>query len=243
MSGHSKWANIRVRKGAQDKKRGKIYTRHSKLIQIAAQRGGDPATNSALRAAIENAKMESVPNANIERAIKKGSGELKGDQMEEVLYAGMAHGGVALLIECHTDNKNRTLSNVQTAINKHGGKWAETGSVLFLFDRRGVVEATGQLSDEVELAVIDAGAEDIQRDGEHLLVTTQANHWSTVRDALKQAGLTVETAGLKYVPKQTIVVSDVPSAESLLKIIDALEDDEDVSEVHTNAQITAQLPD
>jgi YebC/PmpR family DNA-binding regulatory protein len=237
MSGHSKWANIRVRKGAQDKKRGKIYTQHSKLIQLAAQRGGDPEMNSALRTAIDNAKADNVPNANIERAIKRGIGELKGDQMVEILYAAMAHGGVAVLIECMTDNKNRTISNVQSAVTMSGGKWTETSSVLFLFDRRGVVTATGTVNDDLELALIDAGAEDIDRDGNQVVVTTQANHWTTVRDALKNAGLTVESAGLKYVPKQTVAVNNAHEAKKILSLVDTLEEDEDVTEVHTNAEI------
>ena len=136
MSGHSKWANIRIRKGAQDAKRGKIYTRHARLIEMAARSGGGPETNAALRTAIENAKEDSVPNANIERAIKKGTGALKGEGMiEEVLYAAYGPGSVACLIECFTDNRNRTINHVRSVIEKHGGHWADSGSVQWLFTK------------------------------------------------------------------------------------------------------------
>ena len=139
MSGHSKWANIRVKKTAQDAKRGKVFTKHAKLIEIAARKGGgDPETNSALRAAMENARAENVPNANIERAMKKGMGEGGDSQMEEVLYACYLPGGIACLIECLTDNRNRTISSLPPIIEKNGGKWANVGSVAFLFERAGL---------------------------------------------------------------------------------------------------------
>src|SRR3989338_4683340 len=183
MSGHSKWANIRIRKGAQDAKRGKIYTRHARLVEMAARTGGgDPFSNNALKNAIENAKIDSVPNANIERAIKKGTGALQGDAMAEVLYAAMGPGGVACLIECLTDNKNRTINNVRTVIEKHGGRWTELGSVQWMFGRKGVVVAKKvdgksdygsglrrdelQIAEDLELKLIDAGAEDIDITGE-----------------------------------------------------------------------------
>src|SRR3989344_5872361 len=144
MSGHSKWHNIRVKKTAADAARGKVFTRHAKLIEIAAQRGGDPTMNPSLRTAIDNAKADSVPNANIDRAIKKGTGELKGERMEEIVYAAMGPLGTAYLIECLTDNKNRTLSNVRMAISKNGGTFAESSSVLWMFARKGVVVAKAE---------------------------------------------------------------------------------------------------
>jgi YebC/PmpR family DNA-binding regulatory protein len=243
MSGHSKWANIRVRKGAQDAKRGKIYTRHSKLIEIAAREGGngDPEKNGRLATAVENAKMDNVPNANIERAIKKGTGELKGAITEAITYEAYGPGGVACIIEGFTDNKNRTLNNVRSAIERRGGKWAESGSVLFLFDRKGVIHAEGKLSDDAELGLIDAGAEDIDRSGTSFTVTTAAGNWSKVRDVLKDDGCTIHDAGLKYVAKQHMAIADVESARKLMEFIDAIEEDEDVSEVHTNADIAEEI--
>jgi YebC/PmpR family DNA-binding regulatory protein len=243
MSGHSKWANIRIRKGAQDKKRGKIYTRHSKLIEIAAREGGngDPQSNSRLATMIENAKADNVPNANIDRAIKKGTGELKGAITESFTYEAYAPGGVACIIEGFTDNKNRSLSNVRSVIEKRGGKWAESGSVLFMFDRKGVIHAQGKMSDDAELGLIDAGAEDIDRSGDDFTVTTAASGWAKVRDVLKDDGCTIVEAGLKYVAKQHFPVTDLEAAKKLMEFIDAIEEDEDVSEVHTNADIAEDI--
>jgi len=243
MSGHSKWANIRVKKTAQDAKRGKVFTRHARLIEIVARTGGgDPTSNAALRSAIENAKSESVPNANIERAIKKGTGELKGDAMQELVYEAYGPGGVAFIIECLTDNKNRTLGNVKLILSKNGGRFAESGSVLWMFERRGVVSSQWpvisekKLSDDLELLLIDLGAEDIQESEEHLQVMTDMTHWANVRDFLKTKGFTIESARLQFVAKQTAPV-DGHTMLTLEALTLALEEDEDVSEVHTNAVI------
>ncbi len=242
MSGHSKWHNIRVKKGAADAKRGKIFTRHAKLIEIAAQKGGDPTMNPSLRTAIDNAKADSVPNANIERAVKKGSGELKGERMEEVVYGGYGPANTALIIECLTDNKNRTLSNIKLALGKNGGSFAESSSVLWMFERRGVVSGqkvvgSAKAMEEVELELIDYGAEDIDIDGDAVTVTTDMSNWTKVRDYLKSAGFEVQSAGLKYMPTQKSEIKDVETAQKLMKLIDAVEEDDDVSEVHTNAEI------
>lgn len=242
MSGHSKWHNIRVKKTAADSARGKIYTRHAKLIEIAAQRGGDPDMNPSLRTAIDNAKADNVPNANIDRAIKKGTGELKGDRMEEVIYAGMGPGGTALLIECLTDNKNRTLPRVKAILSKQGAAFAESSSVLWMFERKGVVTAKDvrretQDVSALELELIDAGAEDIEHDGDTLTVTTGMADWAAVRDVLKAQGMEVLSAGLRYVPTQKTDITDAETARKLLSLIDALEEEDDVSEVHTNAEI------
>ena len=239
MSGHSKWANIRIRKGAQDKKRGKIFTRHSKLIEIAAREGGvgDPAMNPRLKTAIDNAKADSVPNANIDRAVKKGSGEVRG----EVIYEAYGPGSVACIIECLTDNKNRTLNSVRSAIEKRGGKWAASGSVMFLFARKGVITAKGTIDDALELELIDAGAEDIDRHEGTVSVTTDMAHWARSRDLLKAKGLEVQEAGLKYVAKQEVAVHDLPTAKALMEFLEAIEEDEDVSEVHTNADIAEDV--
>ncbi len=241
MSGHSKWANIRVRKGAQDAKRGKAYTRHARLIQIAAQRGGDPATNTALRLAIDNAKADSVPNANIDRAIKKGTGELKGEgQMEEILYEAYGPAGTAYIIECLSDNRNRTASNVRTAIQKHGGRVADGGSVAWMFERKGLVvaerpETATQSLEELELELIDFGADDIAEQDKVLRVVTSVTNWKPVADFLKKNGWSVLSAGLSYIPKQKAPIADEATAEKVHAFMEVIEEDEDVSEVHTNA--------
>jgi len=237
MSGHSKWHNIRVKKTAADKARGKVYTKHAKMIEIAAQKGGDPTTNTALKNAIAEAKADSVPNANIERAIKKGTGELKGEKMEEVLYACMAPGGIACLIECLTDNTNRTLANVKVAITKNGGMFTESSSVLWMFARRGVVVAKGAIGDELQLTLMDAGAEDIDAADGVVTVTTDIGAWKAVRDLLKNNGFAIESAGLRYVAQQKAPVPDEKTMEQLAEFVAALEEDDDVSEVHTNAEL------
>lgn len=241
MSGHSKWHNIRVRKQATDAKKGKVYTKYARLIEIAAREGGgDPGKNTKLRGLIDNAKAESVPNANIERAIKKGTGELKGDAMQEITYEAYGPGGTAFIIECLTDNKNRTLGNVKTILSKNGGRFAESGSVSWMFGRKGVVLANGKLKmdtekfAEVELQLIDAGAEDIQIDTDSIRVTSDMTSWSQVRDVLKSAECEIESAGLEYVPSQTAPLSDA-ELTSVSDLIDKLEEDDDVSTVHTNA--------
>ena len=243
MSGHSKWASIKHKKGAADAKRGKIFTRHAKLIEIAAREGGsgDPSMNPSLKAAIDNAKAENVPNANIDRAMKKGSGELKGEQTVGVTYEAYGPGGAACIIECLTDNKNRTLSNVRSTIEKKGGKWAESGSVMFIFSRKGVVLANGTLNDEAELELIDAGAEDIESSDDIISVTTDSTSWPKVRDALKEAGYEIEEAGLKYVATQAAKITDVETAQKILDFVSEIEEDEDVSEVHTNADIPDEI--
>ena len=243
MSGHSKWASIKHKKGAADAKRGKIFTRHAKLIEIAAREGGsgDVNMNAALKTAVENAKAENVPNANIDRAIKKGTGELKGEETVSITYEAYGPGSTACIIECLTDNKNRTLSNVRSTIEKKGGKWAESGSVMFMFDRKGVVLARGSIDDETELGLIDAGAEDIEISDDIINITTDASSWPKVRDALKEAGCEIEESGLKYVAKQASDIEDANTAQKLLNFIEELELDEDVSEVHTNANISDEI--
>ena len=241
MSGHSKWANIRVRKGAQDARRGKIYTKYARLIEIASREGGgDPATNVRLRALIDAAKGESVPNANIERAIRKGTGELKGAaKMEEMTYEAYGPGGSALIIECLSDNRNRTLGNVKTILGRNGGRFAESGSVMWMFERKGVVSGkrlavSGKPLDEIELELIDFGAEDFAAEGDEIRVITAMADWPKVRDYLKQNGFEVQSAGLQYVAKQEAPV-DGAAMGKVHSLIEALEEDEDVSEVHTNA--------
>lgn len=243
MSGHSKWANIRVRKGAQDARRGKAYTKYARLIEIAAREGGgDPGTNIRLRTLMDAARAESVPNANIERAIKKGTGELKGAaRMEEFVYEGYGPGGAAFIIECLSDNRNRVLSNVKNALAKNGGRFAESGSVLWMFEHKGVVIGKkltdmGKNLEEIELELIDKGAEDFQAHDSMIRVVTSMADWSKVRDYLRDNGFEIESAGLQYIAKQSVPV-DEAGMQKVHDLVDVLEEDEDVSEVHTNAVV------
>jgi YebC/PmpR family DNA-binding regulatory protein len=243
MSGHSKWSSIKHKKGAADAKRGKVFTKHAKLIEIAAREGssGDLAMNAALKAAVDNAKAANVPNANIDRSIKKGTGELKGDITVGVTYEAYAPGGAALIVECLTDNKNRTLPNLRSIIEKRGGKMAESGSVMFMFTQKGVVMAEGELNDDLELALMDANVEDIESDDGIITVTGDISSWTKARDVLKVAGLDVQEAGMKYVPLQEAVIDNVESAQKLMDLIAAIEEDEDISDVHTNANISDEI--
>ena len=249
MSGHSKWHSIKHKKGAADAKRGKIFTRHAKLIEIAAREGGggDPDSNPSLRTAIDSAKADNVPNANIDRAVKKGTGELKdAAQTVAVTYEAYGPGGSAFIIECLTDNKNRTLPNVKSIIDKQGGRFAESNSVAWMFERKGIViaekkEGEVELPEETELELIDAGAEEIDTSGNTIIVTAGMEAWSKVRDALKNHGYTIDESGLKYEPKDAFGVGDVEIAKKVLSFMDALEEDEDVSEVHTNADISEDI--
>ncbi len=243
MSGHSKWSSIKHKKGAADAKRGKIFTKHAKLIEIAAREGGsgDISMNAALKAAVESAKAENVPNANIDRSIKKGTGELKGDATVAVIYEAYAPGGAALIIECLTDNKNRTLPNVRAIIERRGGKMAESGSVMFMFTQKGIVMTEGELNDDLELALMDDNAEDIEACDGIITVTTESGSWAKARDTLKTAGFAIQEAGMKYVPLQEVTMDNLESAQKLMELIAAIEEDEDVSEVHTNADISDEI--
>lgn len=247
MSGHSKWHSIKHKKGAADAKRGKIFTRHAKLIEIAAREGGggNPEKNPRLRTSIDNAKAENVPNTNIERAIRKGTGELKdAAQTVAVTYEAYGPKGTAYIIECLTDNRNRTLPNVKAALSKNGGRFADSGSVAWMFEQKGVVvaqQSSDVQSDELELALIDAGAEDIDMGTDLIDITTGREKWSAVRDLLKEKGCAVQTAGLKFVPNQIVEISNVDDAKKVFALMNALEEDEDVSEVHTNADIGEEI--
>ncbi|HVO86645.1 MAG TPA: YebC/PmpR family DNA-binding transcriptional regulator [Candidatus Binatia bacterium] len=237
MSGHSKWSTIKRQKGANDAKRGAIFTKLGNQIAIAARAGTDPATNSALAMAIEKAKAANMPGANIERSLARAA-DKSAAQLEEVMYEGYGPGGVAILVECATDNKNRTLPDVRSAFTKNGGNMAEQGSVAFQFSRKGVIRVKGT-GDEVELAAIDAGAEDIAAEAEtaETVIYTAPNELAKVRDALKSAGLELTEAELTYVPNNTIEVSDKETARKVINLMNALEDLDDVSATHTNFDI------
>jgi len=244
MSGHSKWHSIKHKKGIADAKRGKVFTRHANLITIAARNGGDPDMNPSLRLAIDNAKSENVPNANIERAIKRGTGEDKSAaQIEEITYEGYGPGKTAVIVECLTDNKNRTLTNVRTIFNKQGGNLGESGSVAWMFERKGVItiNAEGKNPDDVELAAIDAGAEDIERENDIIEIYTAPNDLTKVTDNLKKEGLEPENAEIQMIPKQTVKIEDEATAKKVLDFMELIEDDPDVSNVSSNFDISDEL--
>lgn len=239
MSGHSKWSTIKREKGAKDAKRGAVFTKIGNMIAIAARGGADPTMNSALALAIEKAKAANMPNANIQRAIDRVS-DKNAAAFEEATYEGMGPGGIGIIVETATDNKNRTFPEVKNAFTKNGGRIADSGSVMFQFDRKGVirVKATGE---DALLTLLDAGAEDaVEEDGE-IVVYTEQKDLAKVRTAIIDAGLEVADAELQYVPKNQIEVSDTDQAAKVLKLMDALDDLDDVVNVHTNADITANI--
>ncbi len=239
MAGHNKWSKIKRDKGVNDAKRGAIFTRIGNQIAIAARAGTDPAMNPALALAMEKARQANMPNANVQRAIDRVSDKSVA-QLEEITYEGMGPGGVGIIIETATDNKNRTFPEVRNALSKNGGRIADAGSVMFQFTRKGVVTvaATGE---DALLTVLDAGAEDaIEEDGE-ILVYTDQKDLAKVCAAIVEAGLDVKDAELQYVPNATIEVADEETATKLMKVLDALDELDDVVNVHTSADITADI--
>ena len=241
MSGHSKWSNIKREKGLKDAKRGAVFTRLGNLIAIAARGGIDPMMNSTLFLAVEKAKAANMPAANIQRAIDRVS-DKNAAVMEEIAYEAMGPGGVGIIIETATDNRNRTFPEVKNAISKNGGRVADAGSVAFNFTRKGVirVDATGE---DALLTVLDAGAEDaVEEDGE-LVVYTELKDLGKVRSAIIAAGLKVTNAELQFVPNMMVEVGDVETAQKVLKLLDALDDLDDVININSNADITVDLPE
>ncbi len=244
MSGHSKWSTIKHQKGAADAARGKIFTRHAKLIQIAAREGGgDPNSNAKLATAVDAAKADSVPKDNIERAIKKGTGADGGEVMEAKTYEGYGPGGVAILINVLTDNVNRTVSNVRHLLDKNGGKMAESGSVAFQFEKRGVivVELADKDAEEAELTAIDAGAIDVETAEGKLIVKTAMADLMSAKQKLIAAGLTIESAELADEPTQTVELTDIEAARKAIKLIELLEADDDVDTVAANFDIPEEI--
>ncbi len=239
MSGHSKWSTIKREKGAKDAKRGAIFTRIGNQIAIAARSGVDPTMNSALAMAIETAKQANMPAANIQRAIDRVA-DKNAAVLEESTYEGMGPGGVGIIIETATDNKNRTFPEVRSALTKNGGRVADSGSVMFQFSRKGVISvaATGE---DALLTILDAGAEDAVEEDGVITVYTDQKDLAKVRQSIKDAGLVVEEASLQYVPNASVVIEDPETAHKVIKIMDALEDLDDVVNVHTNADITADI--
>ncbi|ADN02078.1 YebC/PmpR family DNA-binding transcriptional regulator [Spirochaeta thermophila] len=243
MSGHSKWATIRHKKAAMDAKRGKVFTKLIKEISVAARTGGgDPEANPRLRTAILKAKAANMPKENIERAIKKGTGELEGADYTEIVYEAYGPGGVAIIIEALTDNKNRTASEVRHILSKHGGSLGETGCVSYLFKKRGLItfDATKYTEDEIIEAALEAGAEDVSSDGEVIEVLTDPSSFEEVQQGLTEKGFEYETAEISLIPDARITV-DKETAEKVLKLIEALEDNDDVQSVSTNLELPDDL--
>ncbi|RKQ63985.1 YebC/PmpR family DNA-binding regulatory protein [Thermovibrio guaymasensis] len=243
MAGHSKWANIRHRKAAQDAKRGKIYTKLAREITVAAREGGgDPEKNPRLRAAIEKARKFNMPKENIERAIKRGTGELKGETYEEVTYEGYGPGGVAIIVKCLTDNRNRTASEVRHVFSKHGGNLGTSGCVSYLFERKGVITVSAEKFDEetVMMAAIDAGAEDVVNEDGRFVIYTDPSDLEAVRKGLIDAGIEIEEAKLDLIPTTTTRVEG-ENAQKVLKLLMALEELDDVQEVYSNFDMPEEV--
>jgi YebC/PmpR family DNA-binding regulatory protein len=239
MSGHSKWSTIKREKGAKDAKRGAVFTKIGNQIAIAARSGTDPSSNSALALAIEKAKAANMPNNNIQRAIDRVS-DKNAAVMEEATYEGYGPGGIGIIVETATDNKNRTYTEVRSSFTKNGGSVAEPGSVAFQFTRKGVIRVAASGEDAL-LTVLDAGAEDaVEEDGE-IIVYTDQKELAKVRTALVVAGLDVKEAELQYIPNTQVEISDPEVARKALKVLDALDDLDDVVNVHTNANMTVDV--
>ncbi|UYG16531.1 YebC/PmpR family DNA-binding transcriptional regulator [Brachybacterium huguangmaarense] len=250
MSGHSKWATTKHKKAAIDAKRGKLFAKLIKNIEVAARTGGaDPAGNPTLFDAIQKAKKTSVPNDNIDRAVKRGGGqEAGGADYQTLMYEGYAPGGVAVLVECLTDNKNRAVSEVRVAFSRNGGNMADSGSVSYMFQRKGVVTLpkAEHTEDELLETVLDAGAEEINDEGDTFEIVCEATDVVAVRTALQQAGIDYDSAEAQFVPNMRTEV-DLDGAQKVFRLIDALEDSDDVQNVYTNIEIpddvAAQLDD
>jgi YebC/PmpR family DNA-binding regulatory protein len=242
MSGHNKWSTIKRKKGAADAKRGKIFTKIIKEIVIAAREGGgDPDTNARLRLAIQNAKGANMPKENIERAIKKAVGS-EAESYTETSFEGYAPHGIAVFAECLTDNNNRTVASIRSAFNKYGGNLGTNGSLRFVFDRKGIftIKNEGINLDELELQMIDAGAQDFDVDEDTLIITCAKEDFGSVNRKLAELGIEPEEAGLKRVPNDTKKL-DVETAKKVLKFIEALEDDDDIQNVYHNLEMTDEL--
>ncbi|PID32505.1 YebC/PmpR family DNA-binding transcriptional regulator [Candidatus Saccharibacteria bacterium] len=239
MSGHSKWSTIKRQKGAKDAARGAVFTKLGNMIAVAARGGPDPETNFALRLAVDKAKAANMPMSNIQRAIDRVT-DKNAAQLQEVLYEGYGPGGTAILVECATDNVNRTYPDVRLAFSKHGGNIAEKGAVAFQFARKGMIRVSGS-GDDVLMQALDAGAEDVQEEGGESIVYTDPKELARVRDALAAAGLTITEAELTYVPNNTVEVTDAATAGKVMRLMDALDDCDDVTNTHVNFDIPEEL--
>jgi YebC/PmpR family DNA-binding regulatory protein len=243
MSGHSKWSTIKRKKGAADAKRGQVFTKLIKEITVAAREGGnDPEMNPRLRTAVDNAKAQNMPSDNIDKAIKRGTGELEGVSYVRVTYEGYGPGGVALFIECLTDNENRTVAVIRHLLSKHGGNLGKDGSVAWMFDPKGqiLIDASRHDAESVMLAAIDAGAEDVVEEEGFVRVMTPFTAFQAVQDALHEAGIEAEEAELAMVPKSTVSVEGSTAAQ-VLRLVDALEEEDDVQKIAANFDIDEKI--
>ncbi|UCD66299.1 MAG: YebC/PmpR family DNA-binding transcriptional regulator [Deltaproteobacteria bacterium] len=244
MSGHSKWSTIKRKKGAADAKRGKIFSRLIKEITVAARMGGgDPEGNPRLRSAIATAKSENMPKDNIERAIKKGTGELEGAVYEEISYEGYGPGGVAVLVDCMTDNKNRTVADIRHAFSKSGGNLGESGCVSWMFDKKGSILVDKETIDEEELMdkALEAGAEDVVEEDNVYQVVTSPDDFEAVREALEADGVKFIEASVSMIPQNVVEVTEEKPAKQILKLLESLEDHDDVQSVSANFDIPDEL--
>ncbi len=245
MSGHSKWANIKHRKGKMDAIRGKITTKISREITVAARAGGaDPAGNMRLKLALQKAKENNVPKDNIQRAIQKGVGALDGGNYEEIVYEGYGPGGVAVLLEIMTDNRNRTAADIRHLFSKYGGNLGEAGCVSWMFDKKGLflVDKTGVNEEDLMLTALEAGAEDIKSEDDQYEITTAPDDWEQVRAALEAAKVVTASAQITMVPQTTVELAG-DDAVKMLKLMDALEEHDDVQEVYANFDIPEDMMD
>ena len=245
MSGHSKWSSIKHKKGAADAKRGQLFTKLTRALIVAAKEGGpDPAANLALANAIEKARSYSMPKDNIDRAIARGSGaDADADAFEQVVYEGYGPNGVAVIVEALTDNRNRTAADVRAAFSKYDGNLGGSGAVAWLFERRGVILVDGDRFDEDELtlAAAEGGADDVALDGSSFEVLCAAEQLASVREAIAAAGFSIDSAELTMLPKTTVAVEDESEAKKILRLIDQLEDDDDVQDVYANFDIPERV--
>lgn len=238
MAGHSKWNNIKNKKGKEDAKRGKVFTKLGRYIMVASKEGGpDPDYNPALKTAIEKAKAENMPNENIDRAIKKGSGEIGADNFEEIIYEGYGPAGIAVFALCLTDNRNRTAPDVRHAFDKNGGNLGQSGCVTFMFDRKGMIaiERTDSIDeDELTMQAIDLGAEDFISEEEGFEIISTPEEFNTVRNGLSELGYKFAMAEITYIPQNMVELADEADIKNMEKLIDMLEDHDDVQEVYHN---------
>lgn len=239
MSGHSKWSTIKRQKGAKDAARGAVFTKLGNAIAIAARAGTDPETNFALRMAIDKAKAANMPSANIQRSIDRVK-DKDAAQLSEVMYEGYGPGGTAILVECATDNTNRTYPEVRLAFSKHGGNIADKGSVAFQFDRKGQIRLKAS-GDDALMQALEAGADDVQEEAGELIVYTDPKELAKVRDSLTAAGLEAADAEITYVPNTTVEVTDASTAGKIMRLMDALEEHDDVTTTHVNFDIDESL--
>ncbi|MGB9813089.1 MAG: YebC/PmpR family DNA-binding transcriptional regulator [Thermovenabulum sp.] len=237
MSGHSKWANIKHKKAKMDAQKGKLYTKLSKMIIVAVREGGpDPNANSKLRDIIEKAKEANMPNENIMRAIKRGSGELGGENLEHVMYEGYGPGGVAIMLSAMTDNRNRTASEIRHLFDKYGGSLGEAGCVAWMFEKKGLIlieKNSNTNVDDIMMIAIDSGAEDVEEQEDSIEITTSPENYEQVKKALIENNIQLSSSEITYLPKTTVNL-DGKEAEMLEKLLDVLEDHDDVEEVYTN---------